>query len=149
MVGGEFLGRLDYYANAWLPARDLVVFALAHRTNADSSGKVLLLEQFVPWKVRGFILVAKNPHLPLLQEHLFELEAELSLAEEKQPIYVIYADETGTNYRIQAVPVSSESFESRKALPEAWRGLRDDELSKVTGIDGGVFVHASGFIGGE
>lgn len=62
---------------------------------------------------------------------------------------MIYADETAGNYRIQAVPVSSDSFESRKALPEAWRGLRDEELSKATSIDGGIFVHASGFIGGE
>ena len=41
------------------------------------------------------------------------------------------------------------SFESRKPLPEAWRGVRDDELSKLSGIDGCVFVHASGFIGGN
>ena len=40
-------------------------------------------------------------------------------------------------------------FESRKALPAAWRGLRDEELSKESGIDGCVFVHISGFIGGN
>jgi uncharacterized UPF0160 family protein len=50
---------------------------------------------------------------------------------------------------VQAVAVSPESFESRKALPSAWRGLRDDELSKETGIPGCVFVHMSGFIGGN
>ena len=50
---------------------------------------------------------------------------------------------------MQAVPVSPESFASRKALPEVWRGLRDDVLSKASGVDGCVFVHASGFIGGE
>jgi uncharacterized UPF0160 family protein len=49
---------------------------------------------------------------------------------------------------VQAVPVSSDSFESRKALPEPWRGLRDDKLSEATGIPGCIFVHASGFIGG-
>lgn len=50
---------------------------------------------------------------------------------------------------MQAVSVSLDSFESRKALPLAWRGLRDDELSKETGIPGCVFVHMSGFIGGN
>lgn len=44
--------------------------------------------------------------------------------------------------------MSPESFDSRKALPEAWRGLRDEELSRVSGIEGGIFIHASGFIGG-
>lgn len=83
-----------------------------------------------------------------VQEHLFELEGDLSIAVSEQPTYVIYPDETGGQWRIQAVPVSPESFESRKALPDAWRGLRDDELSKVSGVGGCVFVHASGFIGG-
>lgn len=45
--------------------------------------------------------------------------------------------------------VAPDRFESRKALPEAWRGLRDDDLSKGSGIPGGVFVHMSGFIGGN
>lgn len=34
-------------------------------------------------------------------------------------------------------------------MPEQWRGVRDAELSQVSGVEGGVFVHAAGFIGGE
>lgn len=30
-----------------------------------------------------------------------------------------------------------------------WRGVRDEALSQVSGIDGCIFVHMSGFIGGE
>ena len=45
--------------------------------------------------------------------------------------------------------MSPDRFESRKPLPLQWRGLRDDELSRVSGIPGGVFVHMSGFIGGN
>lgn len=44
--------------------------------------------------------------------------------------------------------VAPGKFESRKALPVPWRGLRDEELSKEAGIEGCVFVHMSGFIGG-
>lgn len=47
------------------------------------------------------------------------------------------------------MPVSSGSFDSRKALPQEWRGLRDDALSSTTGVAGSIFVHASGFIGGK
>ena len=87
------------------------------------------------------------------QEHLFELEADEknTAIEANKAIYVVYPDETAEkkNWRVQAVPVSPESFESRKALPEAWRGLRDEELSRVSGIEGGIFIHASGFIGGK
>ena len=58
-------------------------------------------------------------------------------------------DERGKQWRVQAVAVSPDRFESRKPLPAHWRGLRDDELSKETGIPGCVFVHMSGFIGGN
>lgn len=45
--------------------------------------------------------------------------------------------------------VAPDRFESRKALPAQWRGLRDDQLSNESGIGGCVFVHMSGFIGGN
>ncbi|KAG8903897.1 hypothetical protein FRB99_002597 [Tulasnella sp. 403] len=132
LAGEEFIGRLDYYANAWLPARGIVKAGLENRQNVDPSGRIILFEQSAPWK-----------------EHIFDLEAELGITDEQKPFYVVYPDETAGNWRIQAVPVSPESFLSRKALPEPWRGVRDDALSQVTGVPGGIFVHASGFIGGN
>lgn len=49
--------------------------------------------------------------------------------------------------RVQCIPKNESSFQNRKDL--LWKGLRDDELSKASGIDGCVFVHVSGFIGGN
>jgi uncharacterized UPF0160 family protein len=132
LTGEEFLGRLRYYADAWLPARDLVLSALSARYNEDPNGRILLFQRFVPWK-----------------EHLFQLEAEHGIAGDGLPLYVIYPDESSANWRVQAVPTSPDSFVSRKALPEEWRGHRDDNLSKLTGIEDCIFVHASGFIGGN
>ncbi|KAF9076337.1 metal-dependent protein hydrolase [Rhodocollybia butyracea] len=129
----SFFERLDYYANAWLPARDLLISAIqSSKAKVDPSGKIILFEGFLPWK-----------------EHLFNLESETASSTPPVATYVVYPDETGGNWRVQAVPVSSESFESRKALPEKWRGLRDDVFSETSGIPGGIFVHASGFIGGN
>lgn len=48
-----------------------------------------------------------------------------------------------------AVPSEPSSFVSRKALPEPWCGLRDQELSDKINVPECVFVHASGFIGGN
>jgi len=135
LTGQEFVGKLEYYANAWLPARDLLVDSVAaSKVDTDPTGKIIVFKRFLPWK-----------------EHLFELEADDSVpdVQHNQAIYVVYPDETAGNWRVQAVPVSPESFESRKALPEAWRGLRDEELSKASGIEGSIFIHASGFIGGN
>ncbi|RLN34180.1 uncharacterized protein C2845_PM03G00910 [Panicum miliaceum] len=77
--------------------------------------------------------------------HLFELEEELKI----DPLtkYVLYQDVRSQSWRVQAVSVAPDRFESRKALP--WRGMRDDELSAETGIPNCVFVHMSGFIGGN
>jgi len=131
LTGEEFLGKLNYYANAWLPARELLNAFVVSSKDVDPTGKILVFDQYLPWK-----------------EHLFDYEEESGTPESEKAIYAVYPDDGG-NWRVQAVPVSSESFESRKALPEVWRGLRDDTLSAATGIEGCVFVHASGFIGGN
>ncbi|KAA8893018.1 metal-dependent protein hydrolase [Sphaerosporella brunnea] len=128
LMGETFVRKLDYYANAWLPARVFVEEALAQRTQYDADGRILVFQQSLPWK----------DHLQGITE------------EGKKPLYVLYSEGAGKpNWRIQCVPVSKDSFESRKPLPEAWRGVRDDALSEVSGIPGGIFVHASGFIGGN
>lgn len=115
-----------------MPARDIVLTSLKARKNIHPSGRIVVFEQFAPWK-----------------EHLFDIESDLNFSEDEKPFYILYPDETASNWRIQATPVSPESFQSRKALPEAWRGVRDEALSKLTGIPGCIFVHASGFIGGN
>ncbi|KAJ3170379.1 hypothetical protein HDU88_009008 [Geranomyces variabilis] len=132
MVGAEFQDRVRYTALAWLPGRELVVSALAARHAHDPQGRIMVLERFCPWK-----------------EHLHLLEEEQKIPEAERPLYVLYEDDTAKQWRIQAVSISPESFTSRKPLPEPWRGIRDQALSDLTGIPGGVFVHASGFIGGN
>lgn len=132
-IGEEFHRDLDYYAKSWLPARDVVKKAYAKRLEYDSKGRILVFDgQSVPWK-----------------DHLYTLEDEEGGV--NKVLYVLYPEKPSPDakWRIQAVPVSKDSFESRKPLPEAWRGFRDEELSQLTGIDGGVFVHAAGFIGGN
>nr|ABD63074.1 hypothetical protein 17.t00001 [Asparagus officinalis] len=79
--------------------------------------------------------------------HIFELEEELKI--DPSIKYALYQDDRSKNWRVQAVAISADKFESRRPLPLPWRGLRDEELSKESGIPGCVFVHMSGFIGGN
>jgi len=51
LMGEAFLSKLDYYANAWLPARDIVVKALEERHQYDPKGRILHLQQSCPWRV--------------------------------------------------------------------------------------------------
>jgi uncharacterized UPF0160 family protein len=62
--------------------------------------------------------------------------------------FVLFSDSNGS-WRVQAVPVAVGSFICRLFLLEEWQGLRDEKLSAVSGIDGCIFVHATGFIGGN
>lgn len=51
LAGKEFLERLDYLYKAWLPAREIVKRAVEKRKEVDPSGKVLVFDEFAPWKV--------------------------------------------------------------------------------------------------
>jgi len=132
-MGEEFSRGLDFYTRSWLPARDIVHQAYAKRLEYDPKGRILVFDGLsVPWK-----------------EHLYNLEEQ-----EGGPakvLYVLYPEKPTpeSKWRVQAVPVSKDSFQSRKPLPEAWRGIRDEKLDELTGISGCVFVHAAGFIGGN
>lgn len=132
LMGSVFLRKLKYYHHNWLPAREGVRNTYAARKAFDLDGRLLVFEGGLPWK-----------------DHLYTLEAENPSEGEAQ--YVLYPEGSheGSKWRIQAVPVAKDSFESRKPLPETWRGVRDEELDKVSGIEGCVFVHAGGFIGGN
>lgn len=146
LVGNEWMSHLQYYSKAWLPAREILIKAIeTSKEREDKDGRLIVLDEYVPWKVVGTVLL-NTRHLNSSQEHLFDLEVE-SIIPPNQALYVVYSD--GSSWRVQCVPTSPSSFESRKPLPAAWCGLRDDALTQESAIEGGVFVHASGFIGGN
>ena len=132
LMGSCFLRKLQYYHQAWLPARTLVHQTYDARKEYDAKGRVMLFPRGCPWK-----------------DHLYTIEAEKP--DEEKVLYVLYpeSEHEGAKWRVQAVSVSKDSFESRKPLPNNWRGMRDDQLSEVSGIEGCIFAHASGFIGGN
>ncbi len=132
-IGEEFDRDLDYYTKVWLPAREVVSEAFAARQEYDAEGRILVFKGLsVPWK-----------------DHLYTLEEQAG--QSGKALYVLYPEKPtpGAKWRVQCVPESKDSFQSRKPLPEVWRGFRDEELSQISGIEGGVFVHAAGFIGGN
>lgn len=131
LTGTEFVENVMSSVNVWLPARQIVKAAYEARATAHASGQIMVLKQYTSW-----------------QSHMYDVERELAIAEGKEVYYVVYRD-TNKSWRVQCVPVSGGSFVSRKPLPEAWRGVRDDLLSGVANIPGCVFCHATGFIAGN
>ena len=90
---------------------------------AVTESPILILPQFCPWQESVFTQGLDN-----LQ-------------------FVVFQAPTG-DWRVQTVPEELGSFTPRKALPEAWAGLRGEELSEATGVAGCIFCHNGRFIAG-
>lgn len=64
---------------------------------------------------------------------------------EEEIFYVIQPDLGRGHWKATALE-KKNSFVSLKKYPESWRGLRNEELENVCGVNGAVFCHASGFL---
>lgn len=101
---------------------------MENRFKTHSSGKIIELEQYCPWG-----------------EHLHELE---KIHGDVKIFYVLYSNREN-DFRVVCVPVEPGSFICRKFLHKKWRGIRDEVLEKVSGLNGINFCHQNGFIGGH
>jgi uncharacterized UPF0160 family protein len=134
-VGEQFLIELTDRANSWLPARTAVKQAYDGRLQYDSQGRILVLPDGMPWA-----------------DHLYNLEKETPIPTGIAPqvLYVLFPeDKPEGKWRIRAVSKENGGFVNRKDLPDAWKGVRDEQLDQISGVQGCVFVHAAGFIGGN
>lgn len=83
----------------------------------------LIFEQSLPWL-----------------ENFFDLGGEVHPAQ-----FVIMP--SGPHWKLRGIPPSlSERMKVRRPLPEHWAGLHEEELKKVSGIQGAVFCHKGRFI---
>jgi uncharacterized UPF0160 family protein len=89
------------------------------------SGRLLVLEQDVPWK--EFVLSA-----PAYEQLLF-----------------VIAPDTQAKWHVNTVPDQPGSFANRKSLPAAWAGLDWEELDRAVGIPDCVFCHRARFVAGH
>lgn len=113
LTGSEFLSKLSYLAEAWLPARSIIQKAFAERHSHHSSGKILVFETFAPWK-----------------EHLFEVEKEEGVADADKPV-------CSRVFPFLSAPIEltssvSSSFLALRSLPRGvWTSLEDPGRPRV------------------
>ncbi|PIS03176.1 MAG: hypothetical protein COT85_03910 [Chlamydiae bacterium CG10_big_fil_rev_8_21_14_0_10_42_34] len=73
-------------------------------------------------------------------ENFFDLGGELHPAQ-----FVIMP--AGSHWKLRGIPPSlAERMKVRQPLPEAWAGLHEENLKKISGIKGAVFCHKGRFI---
>lgn len=73
-------------------------------------------------------------------ESFFELGGERHSA-----VFVVMPSSEG--WKLRAIPPNAEErMKLRTPMPEEWAGLRDEELRRVSGIQGAIFCHKGRFI---
>ncbi|XP_065317539.1 MYG1 protein-like [Gordionus sp. m RMFG-2023] len=138
LVGPEFDERIHFYANVMWPAREIVKKAIEDRFKVYESGEILVLDISVPWQDTLYEIEKEQKIYPLIKFVVFGTRTSPNITGDR-----------GEDWRVQCVSTQPGSFHNRLSLPQTWRGLRGIELSKISGIENCVFVHMSGFIGGN
>ncbi len=111
------LDRLRKRHSYTIACRATVKKAMIHGSNA------LIFEQSIPWL-----------------ENFFDLGGDLHPAK-----FVIMP--SGNHWKLRGIPPSlAERMQIRQALPEEWAGMRDEELTRISGITGAIFCHKGRFI---
>ncbi len=125
----DFLNTLAQDFAIHFVSKAIVRESIEKRYETDKSGKIIYLTKRCSWK-----------------SSVYEVEKELGI--EGEIIYGIFKDSNSNGYRVQCVPVENQGFENRLGLKKEWRGVKVDELKKISKIDDIVFCHHAGFIGG-
>lgn len=85
--------------------------------------KVLLFDKAMPW-----------------------LDVFFDMGGERHPAQFVIMP-SGSHWKLRGIPPNSKDrMKVRVPLPEAWAGLMDEALKKVTGIPGAIFCHKGRFI---
>ncbi len=83
----------------------------------------LIFEKAIPW-----------------MDTFFELEGE------RHPAHFVIMP-SGKYWKLRGIPPNAEDkMKVRHPLPEEWAGLLEDELRRVSGIEGALFCHKGRFI---
>ena len=69
-----------------------------------------------------------------------------TLAMHPEPLLFISPRRGSSNWGVTVVPTGDHTFNNRIQLPEAWRGLRDEDVAKASGVPDAIFCHRTGYL---
>ena len=126
--------RLSQFTRVMELLTDIIINAVKYRV-----GGLLSVEQVRKGEVLedGRVLFLQNGAVPWTQVVRKEMP---------KVMFVISHNLAEQRHMIHTIPVSPDSFKARADLPEAWAGLRDEQLAAVTGVPDAGFCHNGRFI---
>lgn len=124
-----------YYENAYNMAKTAVCRLIKKGLYKIKS------RQYIAQKMK------EAPKSPILQ-HILVLDRHSYWKEwiDKRQFWFVISPSSRLGFDIY--PVRSASKTYRKCFPKSWYGCFNEDLVKVTGVPGALFVHPQGFIGG-
>jgi len=91
--------------------------------------------------------ISASADLPYIILNCFMPWQKIVIKEDKNSLFMVFPDISGT-WRVQTIPNTEGSFNSRKDLPKTWAGLRGNDFCKAANIKDGIFCHPNRFICG-
>lgn len=88
----------------------------------------------------------ENKKLVIFDNYAPREDRTIILSEYEEPLYFVFPNKDGSNWRLVAVIKNKESFLSRKPLPKSWAGKREQKLEEASGVEGAFFCHNSLFM---
>lgn len=86
-------------------------------------------------------------NIVILDKHVEWMSSFFKMGKAADKVWFIIIPRTDNGgWSARCVPGKAGSFEVKIPLPESWGGLSDNDLTKASGIEGGIFCHKGLFI---
>ncbi|MCA9353643.1 MYG1 family protein [Candidatus Nomurabacteria bacterium] len=103
----------------------------------DIDGERLLEKAYQDAEDKRFLIVDVNMPRPLYQGYL-PVKSEVC--------FLIYPSSDKKSWKAESIRADFGTMNSRRYFPQNWRGLGEEKLREVTGIDDAIFCHRAGFL---
>lgn len=60
--------------------------------------------------------------------------------------YLIFPEQTNHTWQVYAIPTPENQFVAKHPFPEAWAGLMNDDIARVSGVEDAIFCHRKRFL---
>jgi len=114
-----------------------VIKRIINRQVSVIKARIIVNEAFQNRKMNEIMVLEKG--CPWLQQ-LLKIDVK------NEVLFVISPDDANTEYKIQTVKKTVDTFEARKDLLESIRGKSREEINAILKIDDAIFCHKAGFI---
>ncbi len=106
---------------------------------AKALGRKILMDAYNSAEDKRIVISEVSFSRNLFQEILSALP---------EPVYLLYPSTRNDHWNVEAVIKNPGTYESRKLLPESWRGILGDnnKLTEIEGVKDVLFCHRSGFL---